>query len=609
MAERGAPNPAPLRAIGEHGIIGNLGTAALVALDGTIDFLCWPNLDSPSIFAALLDPDEGGDFSLAPTLRGTRTIQLYLPDTNVLMTRWLSLEGSAEITDLMPHPDVAGSVHHCLIRRVRATHGTVGFRLRCRPRFDYGRLVPAAAAEGDAVVFSGGDFLPLRLSGCVSVKVGEGEARAEFELKAGEEVFFVLQDADQEKPARERIQQSLELTIAAWREWSKRSTYMGRWREEVARSALALKLLTSHEHGSIAASVTFGLPEATGAGRNWDYRASWIRDSSFTIYAFMRLGHVEEAERFRTWIGARVRAADDENHPLRIMYALDGSEAAPEQDLTHLAGYGDAKPVRVGNAAREQIQLDIYGELFDSIYLANKYGTAMSRESWQHAVATVDFVARRWRDPDAGIWEVRGVPREYLHSRLMCWVALDRASRLARKRSLSAPIERWTAERDRIADDIWENFRHPEHGYFVQSRGSTELDAALLMMPLVRFVSASDPVWLLTLDAIRDQLSHEGLVFRYRNDDGLQGGEGAFTTCTFWYIECLARAGRLDEARLAMAKGLRYANHLGLFSEELSLLAEPLGNFPQALTHLSFISAAYYLDRRLSNPIGGLWQP
>jgi GH15 family glucan-1,4-alpha-glucosidase len=609
MAERRKANPLPKRAIGDHGIIGNLDTAALVALDGTIDFLCWPHLDSPTIFAALLDPEKGGEFILAPMLGATRTIQIYLPDTNVLLTRWLSTEGSAEVTDLMPHPEVAGSVHHCLIRRVRATRGTVGFRLCCRPRFDYGRIVPLVEADGDSAVFSGGDQPCLQLSGCVPIVPGQGEATAEFTLEAGEEAFFVLRNAADEAPSRAETAASVDRTIEAWRHWMKRSTYDGRWREEVKRSALALKLLTSHEHGSVAAAVTFGLPEASGAGRNWDYRASWIRDSSFTVYAFMRLGYVEEAENFRRWIAGRVRAADDGDHTLRIMYALDGSWAAEEQELDHLAGYGGARPVRIGNAAREQVQLDIYGELMDSVYLANKYGSAMSREGWAHIRETVEYVCRHWQDPDAGIWEVRQEPKEFLHSRLMCWVALDRALRLARKRSLPAPLLRWTEERDKIADSIWTEFRHPEHGYFVQSKGSTELDAALLMMPLVRFVSATDPVWLATLDAIRDTLSDDGLVFRYCNDDGLDGGEGAFTTCTFWYIECLARAGRLDEAQLVMEKALRYANHLGLFSEELSLLAEPLGNFPQALTHLAFISAAYYLDRRLSHPSGGIWQP
>jgi GH15 family glucan-1,4-alpha-glucosidase len=601
-------NPVANRTIGDHGIIGNLDTAALVALDGTIDYLCWPHLDSPTVFAALLDPETGGEFALEPRLDAVRRTQIYLPDTNVLLTRWPAMEGSAEVTDLMPHPEVTGSLQHCLIRRVRATRGRVVFRLRCRPRFAYARRVPDVAAVGKGAVFSGGDAPPLLLCSDVPLQIGEGEATAEFALEAGEEAYFVLRPAEAGEPGRDEVMQSIDRSVEAWRRWVRRSTYKGRWREHVTRSALALKLLTSHAHGSIAAAATFGLPEASGAGRNWDYRASWVRDASFTVYAFMRLGYVEEAEAFHRWIGQRISAADRAGS-LRVMYALDGSEAADETELPHLAGYGGARPVRIGNAAHAQTQLDIYGELMDSVYLSNKYGSAISHAGWKHVCAMVEQVREHWRGADAGIWEIRDEPRQFLHSRLMCWVAIDRALRLARKRSLPAPLVHWTRERDAISADIWEHFRHPQRGHFVQSRGGTELDASLLMMPLVRFVSATDPVWLATLDAIGEQLTDDGLVFRYRHADGLQGGEGAFTTCIFWYVECLARAGRLDEAQLLMEKALSYANHLGLFAEELSLVGEPLGNFPQGLTHLGLISAAYFLDRRLSQTGDSVWQP
>jgi GH15 family glucan-1,4-alpha-glucosidase len=265
--------------------------------------------------------------------------------------------------------------------------------------------------------------------------------------------------------------------------------------------------------------------------------------------------------------------------------------------------------VRIGNAAHAQSQLDIFGELLDSVYLSNKYGAAIGQEGWHHLRNLVQFVIDHWRDPDAGIWEMRSQPRHFLHSRVMCWVALDRAIRLARKRSLAAPLTAWAEARDAIVEDVWANFRHPRHGYFVQEGGGTELDAALLMMPLVRFVSSTDPVWLSTLDAIGAQLSDDGMVYRYRNADGLQGGEGAFTTCTFWYVECLARAGRLEDAQMILAKGVAYANSLGLFSEELDVRGHPLGNFPQALTHLAFISAAHFLDRRLDPSYRPNWQP
>lgn len=600
-------NPMPGRTIGEHGIVGNLDTTALVASDGAIDFMCWPHMDSPTVFAALLDPDKGGEFTIEPALDDARTMQLYVPETNVLMTRWMSEQGSVELTDFMPHAEAETRLPMSLVRCLRVTRGKVAIRVRCQPRLDYARTVPTTEHYGESIVFHDGP-LSLRLGASVPLTCGKGEATAEFELGPGDVTWFVLCGEEHDPFDADECAAALKDTADAWRRWARRSNYRGRWRERVERSALVLKLLTSHEHGSVAAAATFGLPEATGSERNWDYRATWIRDASFTVYAFMRLGYIDEAERFREWTERRISALD-EHSSLRIMYALDGSEAADESTLDHLAGYAGSQPIRIGNAARTQTQLDIFGELMDSLYLANKYGAATSHAGWERVCRLVDHVRRHWRDADEGIWEIRDESRHFLHSRLMCWVALDRAIRLAGKRSLPAPLVEWAQERDRIAEDIWANFRHARHGYFVQSKGSTDVDASVLMMPLVRFVSATDPVWLATLDAVRDQLTDDGLVFRYRNADGLEGGDGAFTTCTFWYVECLARAGRLHEAREIMARGALYANHLGLFSEELSLRGEPLGNFPQALTHLAFISAAYYLDRQLSNPSGQLWQP
>ena len=600
----------PPRSIGDRGIIGDLETAALVARDGTIDYLCWPSLDSPTIFADLLDDEKGGAFWLAPRLADARRLQLYVPDTNVLVTRWMAQEGSAEVVDLMPHPDAAGTLGaRCLLRRVTVTQGTVGFDARCAPRFDYAREVPQIEGEDRSARFAGAD-LALRLHASMPLVIGdgEGEVTADFTLAAGDSAWFVLGADSLARPDAASIEAAIAATAQAWRHWLGHASYKGRWREQVLRSALALKLLTSARHGSIAAAATFALPEATGAGRNWDYRATWIRDASFTVYAFMRLGFVDEAEHFRRWAGERVMHADQE-HPIRVMYAIDGSEAADERELDHLAGHAGSRPVRIGNAAHGQTQLDIFGELLDSTYLSNKYGAAISYAGWQHVRGIVDFVIAHWQEPDAGIWEMRGPPRHFLHSRVMCWVALDRAIRLAKKRSLPAPLVAWAEARDAIVADVWAHFRHPVHGYFVQERGGTALDAALLMMPLVRFVSSTDPVWLKTLDAIGTELRDDGLVYRYRDDDGLEGGEGAFTTCTFWYAECLARAGRLEEAQLMLEKGIAYGNHLGLFAEELDRRGEALGNFPQALTHLAFISAAYFLDRRLDPGYRPNWQP
>ncbi|MEH3121380.1 MAG: glycoside hydrolase family 15 protein [Sphingomonas phyllosphaerae] len=600
----------PLRTIGDHGIIGDLETAALIARDATIDYLCWPSLDSPTVFAELLDTEKGGAFTLHPDLDRPERLQLYVPDTNVLLTRWMAEDGSAEVRDLMPlaaarvHPDRAA---RCLIRRVTATRGTVRFTMRCAPRFDYAREQPTIHALDGGIRFVGHE-LSLRLFASVPLSADTDAATASFTLTSGQSAWFVLGADDLLCPDDQTIDQDVAATTEAWRSWANHSSYKGRWREAMTRSALALKLLTSERHGSIAAAATFSLPEATGAGRNWDYRATWIRDASFTVYAFLRLGFVDEAEHFNRWAAKRVMAADPQ-HPIRIMYAIDGSEAADERELPHLAGYDDSRPVRIGNAAHAQTQLDIFGELLDSVYLSNKYGHAISHEGWQHVRGIVDHVIAHWQEPDAGIWEMRSAPRHFLHSRVMCWVALDRAIRLAHQRSLPAPLVEWATARDAIVEDVWANFRHPEHGYFVQERGGRALDAAALMMPLVRFVSSTDPVWLKTLDAIGAELRDDGLVYRYRNADGLEGGEGAFTTCTFWYAECLARAGRMDEAQMILAKGMAYANSLGLFSEEVDRRGLALGNFPQALTHLAFISAAYFIDRRLDPSYRPNWQP
>ncbi len=602
--------PRPIEA---HGIIGDQGTAALVADDGTIDFLCWPRLDGPSVFAALLDPGRGGMWELAPMLEGARRRQRYLPDTNVLLTVFSSPHGLGEITDFMPFPEPGGEPR--LIRRVRAVRGKVRFRLSCAPRLDYARAETVAGVSADGSVMfrtADGNGPTLRLAGSVPlhVKTGPGgvSAMAEFSLDAGEEAGFTLADADGAPPTLGDIDGLLQACVAHWHGWVGRMSYRGRWREMVTRSALALKLLTSAEHGSIAAAVTFGLPEAPGGGRNWDYRATWIRDASFTVYAFMRLGYADEANAFMRWVEARARDCDADG-AMQIMYGLDGRERLDEAELPHLRGYGGAVPVRIGNAAYTQVQMDIYGELLDAVYLANKYGEAISHEGWRHVVRTVDYVCAHWRDPDQGIWELRGPPQHWLHSRLMCWVAVDRAARLALKRSLPAPLVRWREVRDEIHASIWEEFWDEGRGHFVAAAGGADLDSAMLMMPLVRFVSATDPKWLATLDAIARELAEGPLVYRYRTADGLEGKEGAFTACSFWYAECLARAGRLPEARLVFETMLGHANHLGLFSEEIGFSGEQLGNTPQGLTHLALISTAFYLDRELSGTGQNQWRP
>ncbi|MCB8883889.1 glycoside hydrolase family 15 protein [Acidisoma cellulosilytica] len=600
----------PIRAfadIGDHGVIGDRATIALVSHDAAIDFLCWPEFDSPTIFAQLLDPDCGV-FSLQPDLTDARRIQAYVPDTNILVTRWLCNEGSAEVLDLLVPKDGPYGGPTRLIRRATATRGSVTFRLLCRPRPDYGRETPTAEANQDSVTFRSAAVENLVLSGHEALKAGDGDATATFTLETGQSALFLLSSRDEGEivePAM--LEDMIARSTMFWQHWSSQSTYRGRWRETVMRSALVLKLLTSRHHHSIIAAPTFGLPEAGGGTRNWDYRATWIRDASFTVYAFIRLGYVEEASNFMNWVEARV-ADRSTDGSIQVMYRFDGSKDFPEVELDHMQGYYGARPVRIGNAATDQQQLDIYGELMDSLYLKNKYGRGISWESWGNVTHMIDYVVDHWREADHGIWEFRGEPRHFLHSRLMCWVAVDRAIRLATKRSLPAPFERWTNARNKIYESIHVDFWNADCGHFTQCTDNTVVDGAMLLMPLVRFIGATDPRWSATLDQITERLTDDGMVWRYHEEDGLPGQEGSFTACSFWYVECLARAGRLEEARMKFERILSYGNHLGLFAEELSPRGEALGNFPQGLSHLALISAAFYLDRALSTGKDGEWR-
>lgn len=590
-----------------HGIIGDMRSAALVADSGCVDFFCWPDFDSPSIFSALLDSPEAGVFQLAPDLPGARRQQLYLPDTNVLQTRWLAESAVVECTDVMPiNADVDD--HPRLIRRIQVVSGHARIRMRCRVRHDYSRADTVAEMAGDDVLFHAPGQPSLRLSASQSLKIDRHCGVAEFELQEGEHAEFVLGAPDDPLVAAGACEHCLEATVAYWRRWIKQSNYSGRWREMVHRSALALKLLTSRKHGGILAAATYGLPEAAGGERNWDYRYTWIRDASFTVYAFMRLGFTEEANAFMRWVRERVDDCSETPAHLRILYSLRGQHELPETSLDHLSGHGGAQPVRIGNEAHDQVQLDIFGELLDAVYLANKYGEAISHDGWHHVVGIVDQVCDSWQQKDVGIWEIRGEEQHFLHSRLMCWVALDRAIRLAEKRSLPAPFARWNDQRQAIHDDIWSNFWDEDCGHFIQRIGCQDVDGSMLLMPLMRFVGASDPRWLATLEAIEQQLVRDGMVYRYRTDDGLKGEEGSFVACSFWYVECLARAGRVDQAHLEFEQLLRYANPVGLYAEELDRRAHHLGNTPQALSHLALISAASFLDHKLSGE-RTTWQP
>lgn len=593
--------------IEDYGIIGDLNTIALVGINGSIDFMCFPHFDSPSVFASLLDKEKGGYFSISPHFDESRNKQLYLPDTNVLLTRFLSSEGVGEMTDFMPVEDLYEG--KALIRRITNIRGQATYYMDCKPRFDYARCGHnAEVVDSRTVLFhcKSNNELTLRLQSTVDLEIHGNDVRAVFQLDPGETADFILEiqtNKHPEKDLNQLVSRELTETVNYWKDWTGISKYNGRWREVVNRSALVLKLLTSYKYGSIAAAPTFSLPEHLGGNRNWDYRYCWIRDSSFTLYSLINLGYTKEAANFINWIENLCQDIDTPGG-LKLMYTIEGKKEMDEKILHHMEGYRGTSPVRIGNNAHTQLQLDIYGELMDSIYLFNKYGEPISYDFWKKIEGQINWVSNNWEQPDEGIWEVRGGRKEFLHSRLMCWVAIDRAIKVCEGRSFPLNPE-WRRQRDKIFNSIYDEFWNEDRQSFVQYKGASTVDAALLLMPLVRFISPTDPRWLSTLKAIEDDLVSDALVYRYQHEkaakDGMKHGEGSFSMCSFWYVECLARAGMLQKARLLFEKMIGYGNHLELYAEQLGFQGEHLGNFPQAFTHLGLISAAINLDEQLNN--------
>ena len=604
--------------IEDYGIIGDMHSVALVGMNGSIDWFCCPHFDSPSVFAAILDDKKGGRFQIAPTVPDVTQKQFYWPGTNVLVTRFLSPQGVAEITDYMPVGGPArGNGRHQLVRRVKVVRGSLSFRLDCQPAFNYAQDKHTTEISAGGACFCSGK-ISLGLATRVRLKRNGAGVSAEFTLHEDQTAVFVLQEMAKGAGcgitlAEEKAEDLFRKTVEYWRRWLSKCTYKGRWREMVERSALALKLLTYEPTGAIVAAPTCSLPEGVGGERNWDYRYTWIRDAAFTLYGFLRIGFTEEAAKFMEWLSARVRELNPDGS-LQIMYGIDGRHKLTEKTMKHLEGYRQSRPVRVGNGAYNQLQLDIYGELMDSVYLYNKYGSPISYDLWTDLRRLLNWVCDNWRRKDEGIWEVRGGQQHFLYSKLMCWVALDRGLRLADKRSFPSDRDRWLKVRDQIYEEILSKGWNARLEAFVQHYGSESLDAANLIMPLVFFMSPTDPRMLKTLDATnrspaKGGLVSNSLVYRYNVEetrDGLAGEEGTFNICTFWLVEALTRAGktypkRLEEARLMFEKMLGYANHVGLYAEETGHSGEGLGNFPQAFTHLALISAAYNLDRALGS--------
>lgn len=601
--------------IADHGLIGNMQTAALVTTDGTIDWFCAPRFDSPSIFGCLLDADQGGHLRTRPTVDVFTQQQLYYPDTAILVTRFLTEAGVGEVIDFMPVGDsTVASDRQQLVRMIRCVRGEMTFTVEIAPKFDYGRESHETHVTEEGVVFEG-----PRNALSISIvrepddarlarvqRTSEDALQVELTLSAGQMRGIILETGQARPPREVRVAEVWQLfndTVRFWRSWLAQSTYTGRWRETLQRSAITLKLMTYAPSGGIVAAPTAALPEQVGGERNWDYRYTWIRDASFSVYALLGLGFTEEAGALGRWMRDRIHdQVGGEGGPLNIMYRVDGSSDLVEETLPHWEGYRGSSPVRIGNGAADQLQLDIYGEAIDSLYFADQQGLEAGYQGWRRIGDLLDWLADNWNQPEEGIWETRGGRQDFTYGRLMSWVAFDRGIRLSDHRGRPAPVDRWRKERDAIYDQIMANGWNENREAFVQHPKTQVLDSSLLRMTSVGFISPTDPMWASTLDAMEDELVTDSLVYRYdpeASPDGLLGSEGTFSLCTFTYVDSLARAGQLEKARNTFEKMLTYANHVGLYSEEIALTGEQIGNFPQAFTHLALINAALTLNRQL----------
>jgi GH15 family glucan-1,4-alpha-glucosidase len=593
-ASRRADGYAP---IADYALIGDGRTTALVARDGGIDWLTLPHVDSPSVFARILDAERGGAFTLQPT-EPFEAERAYVEPTNVLETTFRTESGTVRVTDTM----LLGDLHELaplreLVRRVEGVAGEVELEWRIEPRFHYGR-------DGARWEQRGGHWAAQGRHGAVAVfawdagapEAGDGALGGRLRVRAGDGALIDLAHAYQEPlvvPGRGEIERRLERTVRFWREWAGRMTYDGPWRERVARSALALKLLVFAPSGAIVAAPTTSLPEAIGGGRNWDYRYTWIRDAGYTLDALVRLGYDDEAQAYLWWVMHATRLTQPE---LGVLYDVRGGSRVEERELDHLAGYRGSSPVRVGNGAAGQRQLDVYGSFVHTVWLYVSGGHRIDRDAGKTIAKVADHICDVWRREDSGIWEVRGAPTHFVQSKAMCWVALDRAVRLAERGSIpDAHVERWRGQAREVRAFVDEQGWDEELQSYVRAPTMRELDASLLTLPLLEWAPADDERMAKTVDAVRRELADGPLVYRYRGEDGVADGgdEGYFLTCSFWLADALARTGRVDEAAVLMDELATFANDVGLYSEELEPGSRSfLGNFPQALTHLALVNAA-----------------
>jgi GH15 family glucan-1,4-alpha-glucosidase len=626
--------------INSYGITGDCHSAVLVAPDGSVDWACLPDFDSPALFCRLLDAERGGYFQIAPRDGAIPGSQYYLSGSNILQTSFTNLVGEVVVTDFMPVETLRAWPYkglntntwtsedgscHCLVRRVECTHGKMSLTMNLKASPNYAASPSSVSLVGEnlGAVISGGKqhvalaIVDAHLVPSFSMNVAPESKekyptiQAQFTLSEGEYLFFVVGMGRSAQAARRLVENELpqhdfnaELahTLHSWREWIAGCAYQGPYTEWVERSALALKLMTYAPTGAIVAAPTTSLPEEIGGVRNWDYRFTWFRDATFTLYAFNVLGFTEEARAFTHWL-RRLSFANGED--LQIMYGIRGERDLSEQTLPHLSGYCDSGPVRIGNGAAEQKQLDVFGEVLDCIHLYRRqgcferYGESLAGPLWDMMRLLVDHVCVHWQEPDAGIWEVRGGLRHFVYSKVMCWVALDRGIRTVEQLHLEADLPRWKMVRNQIHTDILTHGYNTAIGAFTQSYDSTILDAANLLLPLVGFIPPNDPRMRSTVDRTIEKLTDEhGFVYRYLSDDGLEGKEGTFTICTFWLVDNLAMQGRVGEARSLFERLLKYAGHLKLFSEEIdSQTGAALGNYPQAFTHIALINSANNLRK------------
>jgi GH15 family glucan-1,4-alpha-glucosidase len=583
--------------IEDYALIGDEQTAALVGTDGSVDWLCLPRFDSAACFARMLGDEDNGYWRIAPVGADRCTRRAYRRDTLVLDTEWETEQGSVRVTDLMPQRDLAPD----LVRVVEGLDGEVTLHSVLKLRFDYGSIIPwVRRADGHRVAVAGPDSTWLRSEPEVTSWGEDYGTHAEFTVKKGEKVAFVLtwHPSHEQRPPLVDPYDALRHSVEDWRAWVSRCRYKGPYRDAVVRSLITLKALTYAPTGGIVAAPTTSLPEEPGGVRNWDYRYCWLRDSTLTLNALLAAGYQEEAEAWRNWL---LRAVAGDPADLQIMYGVAGERRLPEYELPWLSGFIGSAPVRIGNDAVKQLQLDVYGEVMDSLSLARESGLSAQPDVWALQTALLDFLRTHWQQPDEGLWEVRGRRRQFVHSKVMVWVAADRAVRtLERHPELDGDLDGWRALRDEVHEEVCEKGYDAERNTFTQSYGSRELDAALLLIPRVGFLPPDDPRVIGTIDAVREELAHGGFLRRYSTDgadvDGLPGGEGAFLVCSFWLADALYMTGRTKEARELFERLAELANDVGLLSEEYDpMTGRHLGNFPQAFSHIGLVNTALAL--------------